>query len=431
VKKTLSIAFALVMILAMLPAAVFAAPGDTVWKTVGFHCSDTSGGSKIDIANYDGSAVQLEDLGGGTWKLVRTDFVCDCGKSEWVAYSNQDGKLTGKNIQLVHPGSASPPTGSLSVTANADLTVTTSTRYEIWQKEITPYREDVQWLSQAYSSVTATTFDQFLLKAKLTDLKTGNLNNKDKEFNDLVVKNANHFTFAKLSVAALEQGVDLTLVVGNKIDKVGAGQALITADGKLQLTFGDDLYAYKFGAVASSAPKKKKNGNVHSEKIFSHNNNGIIDLPAPDKDGYIYLYVHFDSLQYKKNFEEGYRTWEAIDEYWVEDKIVESIGTPLALEVKYTVYDCDDLDCACLDCAVINDLDNLTPSTYKVVYTVYNPDGTLRDVVSTLETVVADKTTYATFSNHYAETEGPIDGGIEWLPEIMNPTIIITITKVK
>lgn len=107
-----------------------------------------------------------------------------------------------------------------------------------------------------------------------------------------VVSGTNHFTYAKLDRAALEAGVVLDMVEGNKINKVGeatvtlvGGKLVISMDGK-----------GTFGAVASATPF---NGNVHSGKNFSHDNKSVIDCPDSDV---IYLYIHCDSFafyQYK------------------------------------------------------------------------------------------------------------------------------------
>lgn len=113
----------------------------------------------------------------------------------------------------------------------------------------------------------------------------------------LVVPGSNHFTYAKLKVADLQVGVALDLVVGNKIDKVGTAFVKIV-NGKLEITIDGDIYQSKVGAVAYTALPNNKN--IHLLKEFSHNNNLTINLPAADKDGYIYLYVHFDTLQFYK-----------------------------------------------------------------------------------------------------------------------------------
>lgn len=115
----------------------------------------------------------------------------------------------------------------------------------------------------------------------------------------LVVPGSNHFTYAKLKVADLQDGVALDLVVGNKIEKVGTAFVQII-DGKLVITVNGDVYQSKVGAVAYTTLPTPKNGNIHSLKEFSHNNQLTINLPAADKDGYIYLYVHFDTLQFYK-----------------------------------------------------------------------------------------------------------------------------------
>ncbi|MCL1804689.1 MAG: prealbumin-like fold domain-containing protein [Clostridiales bacterium] len=110
----------------------------------------------------------------------------------------------------------------------------------------------------------------------------------------LIVPNANHFTYAMLNRADLEEGVTLDMVVGNKIDKVGEVFVQLV-DGKIEITL-DGIGS--FGAVASATLWNPKNGNVHSgqgDKNFKHNNVASIDCPAGDV---IYLYIHCASWSF-------------------------------------------------------------------------------------------------------------------------------------
>jgi len=181
-------------------------------------------------------------------------------------------------------------TGSLIVTApSAWLTEYEQNYKEIYKRTVTRK----QTLSEAYKSVTATTDAQI---AGIVWAKNGSPEKKGNE--KVIVPNANHFTFAKLAVADLVEGVDLTLVVGNKVETVGKGFAKIDENGKLALTFTGEFANLKFGAVAYTTIPEPKNGNIHSLAEFKHDNNAVINLPAADKNGFIYLYVHFDTLQF-------------------------------------------------------------------------------------------------------------------------------------
>ena len=206
--------------------------------------------------------------------------------------------------------------GEELLTIVQDVTVTTiNTKVvDLWRGEKTPYQTVTQYAASSNGSVTATTPAQLALKELIINPKNGNLDNKDPLFNNLVVKNANHFTFAKLPVAELAEGVGLVLVVGNKIDKVGTGKAFINADGKLELVFNGSINSSKFGAVAFTNLLEPKNGNIHSDKVFSHDNKSVINLPPADKDGYIYLYVHFDSLKYNAYTEKSEIVWKVTKE---------------------------------------------------------------------------------------------------------------------
>ncbi|MCL2164871.1 MAG: VWA domain-containing protein [Oscillospiraceae bacterium] len=314
---------------------------------------------------------------------------------------------------------------SLKINAEASLTTNISTKIEIWQREITPYRLDYQYISSGYSSVTATTPSQLALKDLFINPKNGNLDSKHAKFNDLVVKNANHFTFAKLPVAELAAGgVDLVLVVGNKIDEIGTGKAFINADGKLELEF-DDLNSYKFGAVAFTKLLEPKNGNIHSEKVFSHNNVAVLDLPPADAGGFIYLYVHFDSLELDLGYEEGISEWEETIEHKVGERFEDTTTGPDPLYVSVAVYLCDDLDCDCSTCPPIYNFTNLPPGTYKVVFTVYNDDGTVREEAAELVVIVTGVDTVVNFSRDYVD-DIEVGGPREYVvPDIVNPLVVV------
>ena len=245
-------------------------------------------------------------------------------------------------------------------------TVNTKT-VEVWQGEKTPYQTVTQFAGSNYGSVTATTPAQFVLKDLLINPKNGNLDDKNKLFNDLVVKNSNHFTFAKLAVSDLKSGgADLVLVEGNKINKVGTGKAFINDAGKLELSFDGSIGSAKFGAVAFTTLLEPKNGNIHSDKIFSHDNKTVLNMPAADKDGYIYIYIHFDTLKYNAYTEESEVVWKVTKEptvIWT--KTYSLYEEPILVTVPVKVFD-----------ASGNEVDedawaNPAPGLYKVVF--YDP----------------------------------------------------------
>jgi len=109
--------------------------------------------------------------------------------------------------------------------------------------------------------------------------------------NPLIVANSNHFTYAKLTRAALEEGVVLDMVVGNKIQKVGEVFVQLV-DGMIVITLEG---SGSFGAVASATLFNPSNGNIHSGNSFKHNNVSVIACPAGDV---IYLYIHCSAWRF-------------------------------------------------------------------------------------------------------------------------------------
>jgi len=290
-------------------------------------------------------------------------------------------------------------TGALEVSAKATLKTITKNIKEFWQREMTPYQTVTQYISQEYSSVTATTTGQF--EEIKYDTK-GKVSNPD----TVVVKNSNHFTYAKLSVAALAEGpVPLTLVVGNGIDKVGAGSVTLQ-NGKLELTFDDFYGKYSYGAVAFSFTPNAKNGNIHSFDSFSHNNNKIVNiyettefqssdkkLSAYDKDwttivngqkdskDYIYLYVHFATVQFDRGTVESAIEWKETKAYEFKfDKVIQKDVVESDLVITFTVFNDagDDVTDKC---------DKLDAGEYTVTYYI---DG--EEVSSKKVTVTAGET---------------------------------------
>ena len=405
---------------------------DYVECNVGFHCG---GRVRPDGWNKD-LVVVLERVDATTWKLT-DDFLFECpkcGRTDWVSFSNSNGVFNGKNIQLVHGNITEPPkTSAVYVYPSAVLKTTTETTYEIYQKYFTPYRKDIQWVSESYDSVTATYANY---EARIErNVKNGKITEK---IGKIIVPNSNHFTYAAFTPAQLAAGVDLALVVGNKIDYVGDAKLFINNDGKLELSFGDDEFYYaKWGFVAfNDSFAIPKNGNIHSDKLFGgHESNYVYNNPGAGKDGMIYIYVHFDSLQYKLDLEKGVERW--VEKY--EEKVGERTETtgPVFedLDVLFTVYDCDDLT---LDCEVegcgkfdITELDEMPPGTYKIVFTVLNPDGSVREVYAELFDVIEGVDTEIYFDREYDDLL-VVDGGKEYQkPNIWNPLVIVTQVKVK
>ncbi|HPL52582.1 MAG TPA: hypothetical protein PLW11_00395 [Bacillota bacterium] len=338
-------------------------------------------------------------------------------KIDGIYYACNEGGLS--HITYYMGSDPEPVFSGMEVIDEVYLTTITETIARYWQREVTPYEEWTQYVSPAYGSVTATTDKQLALKANLTNPKNGNLDDKNKLFNDLVVKNSNHFTYAKLAVADLADGVDLTLVVGNKIDFVGTGKAFINEDGKLEIKFDGDFYNAKFGAVAASSAFAPKNGNVHSEKIFSHDNNAVINLPAADKNGYIYLYVHFETLQYDLGYEKT-DEWTAEGEYEFKyEEVINIDKDSNQVSITYEVYNADG---NLIDEAELSDLE---PGWYTVVF----HDPFLDDPVEIPVEVIEGETVKVEYEAEYFEDGEPIINN-EYLDDIVNELVIINKTMV-
>jgi hypothetical protein len=287
-----------------------------------------------------------------------------------------------------------PEFGALEVSASASLKTISNIIQPIRQKTWQPWVEYTQTVSQGYSSVTATTKYQFdTVKPSLLDAK-GKINDKASAFNDLVVKNSNHFTFAKLSRADLAAGVELALVVGNNIDYVGAGTAKIV-DGKLVLSF-DPIYKATFGAYVSTTAFNPKNGNVHSEKDFKHNNVAVLDLPSGNGD--IYLYVHFDNLQFDFGTQQTGCGKDLVSDLLICEKRVGKKVDSSPVEVIYEVLDANG------DIVAEADFAKLPAGEYKVVfYDSYLDESVARDVV-----VVAGETTTVEYNETHKTCGEPI-----------------------
>jgi hypothetical protein len=286
-----------------------------------------------------------------------------------------------------------PPTGTLEITFEATLKTITETILQKWQRVVTPH-EKYQWIppttTQGDSSVTAT-------------------NNCAQPF---IVPNSNHFTYAKLSVADLADGVTLDMVVGNNIERVGTVFVQIV-DGKLVLTIDKLFSVGEFGARAFTAIPIG-NGNIHSMSGF-HDGKYVIDLPVADADGFIYLYIHCNSIKFV--ITEG--NWQLVRE-WTEEgdyslkfaKVIKTdiVKTPVAVEFVVTDSNGNVVDSA--------DFGALTPGEYTIVYTDAK-GGTKTDIV----TVTSGNTVESSYSAKYHEKAEPIIKRVNLL-DIKNPLVI-------
>ncbi|MDR0207399.1 MAG: hypothetical protein LBI45_09115 [Bacteroidales bacterium] len=151
-------------------------------------------------------------------------------------------------------------------------------------------------LGPIYGSVTATNQNVWFVDSK------------GKTNPDVVVPNSNHFVYATLSRTALEDGVTLDMVVGNKFEKVGTAFVKLVG-GNIVITINNE-FKVSFGAVAfTKKPDNKmpKNGNIHSQKfadlqpygaLTGFNHNTQYTIPCPAAANTIYLYIHCEAIQF-------------------------------------------------------------------------------------------------------------------------------------
>ena len=317
------------------------------------------------------------------------------------------------NISGFHQGTPDPvPNGSLKVKARSILKTEIEKWKEFWQGSKTPYK----YVSPAYSSVTATNADY---KASLTFDKKNNPQGIN------VVPNSNHFTYAKLDAAALATGVDLAMVVGNKVDQVGTA-SVQAVGGKLEISI-DDVYASKCGAVAYATLPEPKNGNIHSLKEFAHNNVLSIPLPASQT---VYLYMHCD-VQFDltdkadPDYADGY-IWVATDPVKVGEEFV---GTKtkveaLDLDVEVTVLDANG---TVVDSFVLNNssklLLNLRPGDYAVQY-AWNYEGDAQNGQDTVAVVANEAALFRIPLIVYAGETQVRTRRVD-LPDVINPVVVV------
>lgn len=324
--------------------------------------------AQVDNATLQGYLTQVGNMqnkpgwwGGKLLKIFYGNEVVRYGNSDfWVEEVNgvwQACKSDGKISNTIWLPGEKPQLSGIEISQEVMVTTINHKTTQEWQGEMTPYQTVTQYVSPTYGSVTATT------AAQLGGLKLAKNGSPEKKGNEgVIVANSNHFTYAKLNAADLAAGVELQLVVGNKIEPVGTGTVKIE-DGKLAISFEGDFYTAKFGAVAASAPFAPKNGNVHSEKIFSHNNASLINMPAADANGYIYLYIHFDNLTYDLGIEKSEVEWVVTKEpviVWEE-----TIDIPVGPEQEFIpvkIFDAADIE---VDETTWSDLE---PGMYTVVF---------------------------------------------------------------
>lgn len=181
----------------------------------------------------------------------------------------------------------------------------------VWIKNEITKRRLADCLTGAYGSVTAT---NTTWKNNLpVNAKNGNYLPYDGKNGSVIVPNSNHFTYAKLDRTALANGgVDLVMVVGNKVEQCGTAFVKLSADGKnLEITI-NNFGKGDFGAIAFGDAFAKgdfpKNGNIHSQKAadsekagavkgvaFNHDNKLTIPCPTGNT---IYLYIHCGTIQF-------------------------------------------------------------------------------------------------------------------------------------
>ena len=425
-KKILAIIVALTFVFALTVPAMADAE-DSVLRSVGFHC----GGSVTkDITNYvKGELVELVRVDATTWELVGDEYVCpNCGRTDWISYSNNNGVPDGKNVQLVHKqGGTTGFQGNVAIMAGATLTTTTKTITEVWQKEYTPWETWKEIYGNAYSSVTATNTLGNIFPT--LNPKNGSATTATYAAGIGVVPNSNHFTYATLDRAALAAGVDLNLVVGNNFDIVGKMNVKLVG-GNLELTFiKSSLDKFSFGAVAFNNYNANfpKNGNIHSQKEadlksqlgattgFNHNNVSVIPCPAGNT---IYLYVHFANLQYFDKYELAASGTCKVRYLRSSNASFSPDTTPVDVVVKlFADADLEDeIELEFVSGAWAATV-NLAAGTYYIAYYDSYLEQTFTETIVVPEVGVADAVGY--FANH--STNAADITVKNWLRPITNP----------
>jgi len=102
-KRILSIALVLTLLVAIGAVAV-ASESSIKWTDgFGFHCNAGKGNGKV-TTGAEKAVVDLVRVGNTTtWNLNTINIVCPlCERIDWVTFSNNNGKINGKNIQVNH-----------------------------------------------------------------------------------------------------------------------------------------------------------------------------------------------------------------------------------------------------------------------------------------------------------------------------------------
>ena len=107
-KKIVAIVLALTLLIA-LGATAIASSSTLNWKDgFGFHCNAGKGNGKV-VTGFEKATIGLTRVAGTTtWNLdINVNNVCpSCQRIDWVTFSNNNGVINGKNIQVNH--SANP-----------------------------------------------------------------------------------------------------------------------------------------------------------------------------------------------------------------------------------------------------------------------------------------------------------------------------------
>jgi len=179
------------------------------------------------------------------------------------------------------------------------------------QPQMVPFKSTIvppPTLGPAYGSVTATKKGNVPTILATLNPKNGNAQFPASYNANGIVYNANHFCFAKFTRNELLAGVELDMVVGNKIDIVGKATAKIV-DNNIEVVI-ENFGKGDFGVMAfdkTMTANFPKNGNIHSQKEadlksqlgattgFNHNNNLVVPCPSGND---IYLYIHCGTIQF-------------------------------------------------------------------------------------------------------------------------------------
>jgi len=117
-KRILSIVLVLALLVAIGAVAV-ASSNTLTWKDgFGFHCNAAKGNGKV-TTGFEKATIGLTRVGSTTtWNLdINVENVCpSCQRIDWVTFSNNNGVINGKNIQVNHSANA-----VYKATASAEL----------------------------------------------------------------------------------------------------------------------------------------------------------------------------------------------------------------------------------------------------------------------------------------------------------------------